>query len=603
MIELKNISIQYDKLYLKSQTIKFYPQQVHLIVGESGIGKTTLLYKIGLLSKMDYEMYVDGIPIHHYHKTQLCQFRNKKIGFVLQEKDILNHLNVYENLWYYALMVDKNLNEEDAQKILDFVCLDIELHQDVMTLSIGERQRLAIACVLVKDPDIFIFDEPTSSLDQYNENIIFDIIQKLAHIHHKYVIITSHSQYAYNIADWIYQFAHQELIVIKKGTHYDSQLHINHEKKSFSFVGNYVKKHIQKNKYKNILMIIIISLTLLCPCFISAFMNKKLNETQNTLYNQFENQIFIVSHKTNHHIDEAIYPIHLTLTQNLYPYIMATLTDQSNIFIIPYFEDTQFDDKTQGYIGLSSYKGIYISQEAKNILSKEKNFYNEKITLYLNIQEYTKAGTITHSLSYSTKINGIMKKNIQTHFIKKDSPYIYMYYKDLYSLYQKSCRSQQYAGYIYRNHNISDLKAKKEYYTNKGYYINDSFIEIDKIDKIIDKYSSISSKVLLISYTIIFILFHAIMFYIYNQRKNEITILKLNGINHKHLLYIFAIEYFQEILSATIISYIILNIFSVLNNIFYLTILIIFIILMDILIILYFLIKYLNIEKSLRNTN
>lgn len=216
MIHISHLTVEYDKKIFDNQSINFYPKQVSLIMGESGVGKTSLLYRIGLLSHIDYEMEINGLKIHEMNDKELSDIRRYHIGFVLQEKDIIENFNVYENICFYGNMVGRQIDEKQAKELLEFVSLDIPFQQDVMTLSLGERQRLAIACVLAKNPDIFIFDEPTSSLDSYNQDIIFNIIQKLAHQYHKYVIISSHSPKAIEYADWIYHLENQHIEIQRK---------------------------------------------------------------------------------------------------------------------------------------------------------------------------------------------------------------------------------------------------------------------------------------------------------------------------------------------------------------------------------------------------
>ena len=261
MITLKKLKIEYDRLLLNDTNLIFYRGQVSLISGKSGIGKTSLLYRIGLASThLDYEMEIDDIQVHTLSEKQISDIRRYQIGFVLQEKDILEHLDVFGNLSYYALMVGKSLTEHEAKSLLEQVSLHVPFTQDVMTLSLGERQRLAIACSLVKDPDIMIMDEPTASLDQQNEDLIFQILTNLAHDQNKYVIIASHSLKAMEVADWIYMFQDTQIKVSKKGKHEEIKCSQKAHSKA-SFVGTYIKQYLHQYRYMQVMMTFIIELT------------------------------------------------------------------------------------------------------------------------------------------------------------------------------------------------------------------------------------------------------------------------------------------------------------------------------------------------------
>lgn len=286
MISLSHLSISYDRSLLKNEVINFYPGQINLICGESGVGKTSLLYRIALLyPNLDYSMQIDNISMNSLNQKELSQIKRERIGYVLQENKIIEHLNVYENLVYFAMLVNKTLDKEEALDLLETVRMDVSLTQDIQSLSLGERQRLAIACVLVKDPDILILDEPTASLDIYNEEIIFQILLKMAHEHHKYVIIASHSQKAKEIADWIYEFKNQRIEIIKEGHKGEVENKKESMPLSKKFPIHYILKHVQRCKFIHISMIGLIMITVLLSGITSIVLERNKEQEKSVLYN------------------------------------------------------------------------------------------------------------------------------------------------------------------------------------------------------------------------------------------------------------------------------------------------------------------------------
>ena len=86
MIELKNINIQYDNMLLQQDYMCFYPNQITLSEGESGCGKTSLLYRLALMT-LDCDIYIDQQHINELHVNELTQIRKDQISFVLQTND------------------------------------------------------------------------------------------------------------------------------------------------------------------------------------------------------------------------------------------------------------------------------------------------------------------------------------------------------------------------------------------------------------------------------------------------------------------------------------------------------------------------------------
>ena len=177
MIELKDVTITYDRVILDHASISIPAHSVTLLRGKSGSGKTALLYCIALMdNKSNYKYYYDGKLIEGEERDE---YRRSRISYVLQESSLLPHLDVTGTLQYFARIHNKVLTDDDINKCLDRMHLDVSPSQNVMTLSLGERQRLSIACALISHPQVLILDEPTASLDNESKIPVKEMLMKL----------------------------------------------------------------------------------------------------------------------------------------------------------------------------------------------------------------------------------------------------------------------------------------------------------------------------------------------------------------------------------------------------------------------------------------
>ncbi len=138
------------------------------VVGESGVGKSTLLHILGGLDHPDKgSVEIDNEPLGDKTETELAKFRNRHLGFVFQHHYLLEDFTAIENVMMPSLIAgeDKKKAEERAEHLLDEVGLANRLKHRPRQLSGGEQQRVAVARALVNSPRIVIADEPSGNLD------------------------------------------------------------------------------------------------------------------------------------------------------------------------------------------------------------------------------------------------------------------------------------------------------------------------------------------------------------------------------------------------------------------------------------------------------
>lgn len=165
------------------------------ILGESGCGKSTLLNIIGGMDNLTSgDVVIDGKSIKDYKEKELDYYRNKEIGFIFQENNLINNLTLYENVSLALSLCSIKLKDRKSQvnEALKSVNLYKKAKKYPSELSGGEKQRGAIARAIVKSPSIILADEPTGSLDSANSIEIMKLLKELSKT--RLVIVVSHNE-------------------------------------------------------------------------------------------------------------------------------------------------------------------------------------------------------------------------------------------------------------------------------------------------------------------------------------------------------------------------------------------------------------------------
>ncbi|MBO3446039.1 ABC transporter ATP-binding protein [Clostridium sp. CCUG 7971] len=188
IIKLENIQKYYkvgkEKFHvLKSLSLEIESGEFVMIMGKSGSGKTTLLNVLGFLDKFDDGDYIfNGENVTNLNENQRSTFRNKNIGFVFQQFNLIETLDVYQNV-ELPLIYDASLNKSEREKIvkekLESVGLLDKIKQPPLQLSGGQQQRIAIARSLVNNPQLIFADEPTGALDSETSEEIMNLLKDL----------------------------------------------------------------------------------------------------------------------------------------------------------------------------------------------------------------------------------------------------------------------------------------------------------------------------------------------------------------------------------------------------------------------------------------
>lgn len=163
------------------------------ILGPSGSGKTTLMNIIGCMDVMDSgAYYLDGMAIHETKQDDLTQVRNRKIGFIFQNYQLIPTYNIMQNIIMPLLMRGLTYEQAEEQCIetIRLLGLDNRIAHKPNELSGGQKQRVSIARALVGKPAILLADEPTGALDQTSGKDVLKLFQKLNEMGNTIVMIT-----------------------------------------------------------------------------------------------------------------------------------------------------------------------------------------------------------------------------------------------------------------------------------------------------------------------------------------------------------------------------------------------------------------------------
>lgn len=188
IIKLENIQKYYkvgkEKFQvLKSLNLNIEAGEFIMIIGKSGSGKTTLLNVLAFLDKFDDGNYIfNNENVTNLNENQRSVFRNKNIGFVFQQFNLIETLNVYQNvelpLIYDGILKKVEREEIVSQKLKDVGLLD-KIKSLPLQLSGGQQQRIAIARSLVNNPSLIFADEPTGALDSETSMEIMELLKSL----------------------------------------------------------------------------------------------------------------------------------------------------------------------------------------------------------------------------------------------------------------------------------------------------------------------------------------------------------------------------------------------------------------------------------------
>ena len=579
MLELKHVFKKYavNSEYILNDINLKLDKGLISIEGSSGSGKSTLLNLIGLLDKPTKgDIYLDGKHLNKLKKKEIDYYHFKKIGFIFQNYNLIEYLTVYEN-------VTITHNSKDVDKILKDLNIYKLKNKKVNKLSGGEKGRVAIARVLVQNPDILLCDEPTGALDSKTGEIIMNILKEISKT--KLVIMVTHNhEYSVKYADRIISIRDGEIISDNKKIKDNNKVEIEKYKKVhfnvfklFKIINNNLFNKWKRNLLTAIAFSIgLISLLLVLgikngfsqsldnynkeyasnfPLYISPWTTDKKEEINDLLKDKEVRDDKVYTTEDNHvnKIDKSFIN-YINKRIDLIKYdIYGYSLDNKTIVTLPSKNLDSFYNNFNILYGnkISDNKDVILVLDSSNNLDKQ---LLKQLNLKKESYKYEELIGYKYKVNNKTyTIKGIMK-------LKEDSMLQInscILYKDTFNTIPNSIN-------LYPN-NIDDKNELVKHI--KGYKTEITFTDYSDTIKTASDFIIKASSIVLISFSIISLVVSCFMIGIITyisvlERVHEIGLFKSLGISNSNIRRIFIIENIFISIMASIISIVITMLIS-----------------------------------------
>jgi len=519
MIEIKNLAITFEETIMNNVSLSIASGDTIVFTGESGSGKTSLLNVLALLSlEHGHDYYYNDEKIDLHNEKIITNFRKNIFGYVTQRNTLFDDMTVMENLYFFSKLADKKLRDSKLIEFLELVNLD-NPDSLVKSLSGGEKRRLLLACILAKNPEVYILDEPFNGLDDENKETISRIINRLS-AKGKTVILATHELNAikYNKC---YQIKNDELLLLNQNniTEAVKANKIKEDTKlTLKSMIDYSLKRIRKKSYRYILLTFIIAIAVTITSFINNMYGSiiiyykeylKMVSTQEIQIINVENYEFdthfdsrsrfeISSNDLNQirNINEvdSLYPLYWFPLLNPYKYYLETNgnfsfneqsitidTHQNNqsisvnfdsdisIAIIPYFEEQHIELFAEE---IKDVEGILISQtlaDALNLNSIDNTSLSFDILIPVaEIESFIESEQIKYDARYplyakktvTFPIKGIYNSSWQETYVNEFEDVMLLSIDQLIKLNDEIATMYDKAKQIFSENNPCDKKSE-----------------------------------------------------------------------------------------------------------------------------------------------
>ena len=544
MLELKNVCKKYDREVLKKINLKFGNKGFICLVGESGSGKTTLLNIIGGLEQPDSgKVIFNGNNIKNINSSF---YSNQLVSFINQNYNLIDKYTVLENI-LLPIELRRIRSPCNVNKILKMLSIYSLKNKKVVSLSGGEKQRVAIARCIVQNTRVILADEPTGALDSENAYSVMRILKNLSK--QKLVIVVTHNiELANSFADGIIKINDgkicSKLKIINKNNY--SKIKCNRKiKLSFIKLVKYAIKNLNNKLLRNILTILAFTIGLLSLEIVlsiktgfnkeldslnkSSFFNYPLVISKNNYVDDFSNKVENkngVNVKKGSFVTNEIDDKLIGLVNNI---------DKKYVYGITYYRDIDYEFKSISYVNPSNNYFYLVSgrmPENKNevlILYDEEDSISDKLYNYLDVSNNGLINNVFKVNDKELMITGIVKSN--NDYFKSLSGILYS--NDLFD--NEITDIYIYANNLKAKNMIKDLLKDYEIFDNAEEVVNLTKKMVDGISLVLILFSVIS---LIVSMIMIFVISYISVM----ERNKDIGIYKSIGFRNKDIKNLFIVE-------------------------------------------------------------
>lgn len=542
MLELKNVCKKYDREVLKKINLKFGNKGFICLVGESGSGKTTLLNIIGKLEQPDSgKVIFNGNNIKNIDSSF---YSNQLVSFINQNYNLIDKYTVLENILLPIELrrIRSPCNVDNILKMLGIYSLK---NKKVISLSGGEKQRVAIARCIVQNTRVILADEPTGALDSENACCVMRILKNLSK--QKLVIVVTHNiELANSFADDIIKINDGKICSKLKVINKYSKIKCNRKiKLSFIKLVMYAIKNLNNKLLRNILTILAFTIGLLSLGIVlsiktgfnkeldslnkSSFFNYPLVISKNNYVDDFSNK---VENKNGVNVKKGFF-----VTNEIDDKLISLVNNIDKKYVngITYYRDIDYEFKSISYVNPSNNYFYLVSgrmPENKNevmILYDEEDSISDKLYNYLDVSNN---GLINNVFKVNDKeliITGIVKSN--NDYFKSLSGILYS--NDLFD--NEITDIYIYANNLNSKNKIKDLLKDYEIFDNAEEVVNLTKKMVDGISLVLILFSVIS---LIVSMIMIFVISYISVM----ERNKDIGIYKSIGFRNKDIKNLFIVE-------------------------------------------------------------
>ena len=544
MLELKNVSKKYDRDVLKKINLKFGNKGFICLVGESGSGKTTLLNIIGGLEQPDSgKVIFNGNNIKNIDSSFYC---NQLVSFINQNYNLIDKYTVLENI-LLPIELRRIRSPCNVDNILKMLGIHSLKNKNVISLSGGEKQRVAIARCIVQNTRVILADEPTGALDSENAYSVMRILKNISK--QKLVIVVTHNrELANTFADSIIKIADgridDKLNVINKNKYF--KIKYNRKNKlSFIKLVKYAIKNLNNKLLRNILTIIAFTIGLFSlgtVLSIKTGFNKELNMLNKSSFfnyplvisknNYVDNFNSKVENKNGVNVKKGSF-----ITNEIDDKLISLVNNIDKKYVngITYYRDIDYEFKSISYVNPSNNYFYLVSgrmPENKNevlILYDEEDSISDKLYNYLDVANNGLINNIFKVNDKELMITGIVKSN--NDYFRSLSGILYsndLFDNEIIDIYI-------YANNLKAKNKIKDLLKDYEIFDNAEEVVNLTKKMVDGISLVLILFSVIS---LIVSMIMIFVISYISVM----ERNKDIGIYKSIGFRNKDIKNLFIVE-------------------------------------------------------------